>query len=315
MDIMVAENTQLEEGVVLEEMGPSPVAEYLQSLLASPLPEKLDPSTLPKELKDCAEPLNLLRDYFIELQEFSLALSRGDLDTVAPSRNNLFCWNLKALRSNLQHLTWQAQQVAKGDYSQQVDYLGDFSASFNYMITQLSRRETTLAEEVDRSRNEMDRVAYIDPLTEVHNRRFCLVEMMKLLSEKSQFCLVFIDIDNLKTVNDKYGHNEGDTYICTVADCLRASLRESDSICRFGGDEFVIIMPSCEKEKTQERIESAHMLLSEKAAEHFDQVNYNYEMSFSFGVEEIKEGDERTPTKIMDAADRKMYKHKSKKRA
>jgi len=294
-----------------EEHELSPIAEYLSSLLASPLPAKLDADRLPDELKDCVEPLNLLRDYFIELQEFSRALSKGELDTEPPSRNNLFCWNLKALRSNLQHLTWQAQQVAKGDYTQQVDYLGDFSASFNYMITQLSHRETTLAEEVDRSRDEVNRVAYVDPLTEVHNRRYCLVEMMRLLDEGTQFCLIFIDIDDLKRVNDRHGHTQGDAYICAVSKTLEECLRDSDSICRFGGDEFVAIMPNCTVETAFERIHGSLESLAKRGDDLDESIHHS--MSFSFGIEDIAVGDRRTPTQIIDAADRKMYTHKSQK--
>lgn len=80
----------------------------------------------------------------------SAALSVGDLSRGYPSYNNPLCDNLKSIQSNLNHLTWQAKQVAKGDYSQTVSYLGDFSQAFNTMTAQLREREEALKKQAQR---------------------------------------------------------------------------------------------------------------------------------------------------------------------
>ena len=76
-----------------------------------------------------------------ELKAYSAALSVGNLSDCSPSRDNPLCENLKNMQANLNHLTWQAKQVAKGDYSQTVSYLGEFSEAFNTMTAQLRERE------------------------------------------------------------------------------------------------------------------------------------------------------------------------------
>ena len=76
-----------------------------------------------------------------EMKQCSAALSKGDLSSFKPARENFLCENLKNIHANLNHLTWQAKQVAKGDYSQTVSYLGEFSEAFNTMTEQLRERE------------------------------------------------------------------------------------------------------------------------------------------------------------------------------
>ncbi|MDR1893230.1 MAG: cell wall metabolism sensor histidine kinase WalK, partial [Spirochaetales bacterium] len=90
-----------------------------------------------------------------DLRELSFALSRGNLQKFVASRGFILS-NLKALQSNLRHLTWQAQRVADGDFSQKVDYLGEFSASFNEMTEKLKEAKAQLTA-----------IASVDTLTQV----------------------------------------------------------------------------------------------------------------------------------------------------
>lgn len=121
--------------------------EYLKDILFCINPDErraFDPDQLSENSRRLGEGLQVLDLYVQELRDFSTSLSRGELDTKIPSRENTLCWPLKALQSNLLHLAWQTRQVAHGDYSQKVAFLGDFSASFNDMIHQLSNRESEL---------------------------------------------------------------------------------------------------------------------------------------------------------------------------
>lgn len=92
------------------------------------------------------------------MKTYSEALSRGNLSVKTPPRDNFLCENLKNIHANLNHLTWQAKQVAKGDYSQSVSYLGEFSEAFNTMTRQLQEREESF-------RERLLTEAYLDPLT------------------------------------------------------------------------------------------------------------------------------------------------------
>ena len=92
------------------------------------------------------------------------------------------------------------------------------------------------------------RLAYYDPLTGLPNRGMFLDRLHQALAfahrEERRVCLVFLDLDNFKDVNDTYGHDFGDKLLKQVADRLNETMRESDTIARLGGDEFVVILTS-----------------------------------------------------------------------
>lgn len=93
---------------------------------------------------------------------------------------------------------------------------------------------------------EMHKLAFYDPLTHLPNRRLLneRVQHTMQLSKRSddRFALMFLDLDNFKPLNDKFGHDIGDLLLIEVANRLRNCVRESDTVARFGGDEFVILL-------------------------------------------------------------------------
>ena len=89
----------------------------------------------------------------IEMREFSRNVSRGNLDVPFPSKDNELASPLKALHSTLKHLTWQAKQVAQGNYGHRIAFMGEFSAAFNDMISQLNEHR----EEHNRHVEELDK--------------------------------------------------------------------------------------------------------------------------------------------------------------
>ena len=86
-----------------------------------------------------------------------------------------------------------------------------------------------------------------DPLTGLHNRRYLFEVAPRLLDlaerQSSPLCVVLIDLDRFKAVNDQWGHATGDRVLRAFAALLTHSLRRSDVLCRHGGEEFVIVMP------------------------------------------------------------------------
>lgn len=102
-----------------------------------------------------------------------------------------------------------------------------------------------------RANSELDRMAHTDPLTELFNRRQLVRELERHVEIHKRyhhpFSLVMLDLDNLKWLNDRYGHAAGDAALRHVAAVMRASIRDVDIACRWGGDEFMILMPETEK--------------------------------------------------------------------
>lgn len=132
--------------------------EYLRSILYDPKPASLDIELLDEPFQKLGMGLQYLDHAVREMKTYSAALSNGNLTDFTPSRDNFLCENLKNIHANLNHLTWQAKQVAKGDYSQTVSYLGEFSEAFNTMTKQLREREEFLKEEAEREKNHADMV-------------------------------------------------------------------------------------------------------------------------------------------------------------
>ena len=105
-----------------------------------------DENEFSDEHKELAQSLNLLFGQYEELKNFSIDLSLGNLTGDSPARGNWLAGPLKSLQAQMLHLSWQAKQVADGDYNQVVDFMGDFSEAFNRMIYQLGEREKQLTQ-------------------------------------------------------------------------------------------------------------------------------------------------------------------------
>jgi len=129
--------------------------EYLRSILYDKKIQPLDVEQLDEPFRKLGRGLQYFAKTFTETKQYAAALSRGNLSVQPPPRENFLCENLKNIHANLNHLTWQAKQVAKGDYSQTVSYLGEFSEAFNTMTQQLKERELKLKQEAERHRTEI----------------------------------------------------------------------------------------------------------------------------------------------------------------
>ncbi|MFO7818808.1 MAG: diguanylate cyclase [Halanaerobacter sp.] len=149
-----------------------------------------------------------------------------------------------------------------------------------------------------------------DELTNIYNRRVGtqLIKEKKreVDDEGGNFSLAFIDINNLKLVNDVYGHDLGDELIVTVVNKIRENIRSSDILARFGGDEFIIIFAEAREEDAVRKLE----FIQGKFKEMNDRKEYNYKISISYGVEEYYQDKEMNVDELISAADSKMYKFK-----
>jgi diguanylate cyclase (GGDEF)-like protein len=120
----------------------------------------------------------------------------------------------------------------------------------------LHRVMTTAAQAYhERSSAELDRLAHTDTLTALHNRRYLEQELERHIElykrYKHPFAVLMLDLDSLKLVNDTFGHAAGDEALKHLASVMRANIRDTDIPCRFGGDEFIILMPEADKNAIQ----------------------------------------------------------------
>ncbi|WP_277964971.1 diguanylate cyclase domain-containing protein [Pseudomonas sp. RIT-To-2] len=105
------------------------------------------------------------------------------------------------------------------------------------------------AQAADTALRELTRFAELDELTQLPNRRALTKRLQAAISHAQHggdgFALLFLDLDDLKFVNDSEGHHAGDELLNTTADCLSKCLRDSDTVSRYGGDEFVMLVRPC----------------------------------------------------------------------
>ncbi|MEG0027461.1 MAG: diguanylate cyclase [Raoultibacter sp.] len=118
--------------------------DFLEKVIYHPEKATLDRGLLPDGLQHLGDGLLFLGECAREQKVFGKALVRGDLDAVPPRADNVLAAPLKEIQGALRHARWQAQQVTKGDYDQQLDFMGDFSDAFNAMTEQLKEREERL---------------------------------------------------------------------------------------------------------------------------------------------------------------------------
>lgn len=103
-----------------------------------------------------------------------------------------------------------------------------------------------LREELAARNAELERMSHVDPLTGLANRRALdryAAELQQTLPRQSYLAVIIIDVDYFKSFNDYYGHAEGDHCLCTVANAIRTTCDADDMVCRFGGEEFLILRP------------------------------------------------------------------------
>lgn len=159
--------------------------EYLRSILYDPKVQPLALEQLDEPYQKLGMGLQYLEKMIEEMKQYSAALSKGDLSGTVATRGNSLCDNLKNIQANLNHLTWQAKQVAKGDYSQTVSYLGEFSDAFNTMTAQLRERENALKQEAEAEKRHAD-------LTESYN------ELLMDLISGSEEEIIVTNVDGTK---------------------------------------------------------------------------------------------------------------------
>jgi diguanylate cyclase (GGDEF)-like protein len=208
------------------------------------------------------------------IREILFSFAGGDLSP-AISLRGIIPGCLKTLQAHLRHMIWQVQMVEQGDFSQQIQFMGEFSTAFNSMVHQMDitlrelrakeadlrtlaeslRKEINLrnsaVEALQESESRFKYLASHDPLTGALNRRSFIeraeyeLRSAKILGIPSG--IVMMDIDHFKLFNDTWGHQAGDEALRHVVTIISSMLRKNDFLGRYGGEEFMFFFSHADK--------------------------------------------------------------------
>lgn len=179
----------------------------------------------------------------------------------------------------------------------------DAKRQLESQLAEISELHKRLQEEVIR-----------DPLTGLYNRRFLDETLPRELSrakrEGYSLALIMIDLDHFKQVNDTYGHAAGDEVLKALSAILEESARESDFVCRYGGEEFLIALPRMSPEQARQRVEAWCLELSEAPTRHAD---FTIVVTFSAGIAAFPDNGTDVQTLLL-RADEALYRSKNEGR-
>lgn len=211
---------------------------------------------------------------------------RGELDTTRAERDRVMKLHAELEREH--------------------ERLATLNSALTLQIAENKRLHDELKEQNDR-----------DALTGLHNRRFLYERGPRLLDSSlhlgTPLCLVMLDLDNFKRLNDAHGHVTGDRVLIALGRLLRDGLRENDIVCRVGGEEFAMVLPTTTAaiahERLQRLLEACRRMQAPDGEEPLPP-----ELTFSAGIAEAPV-DGETVDQLMIAADRLLYRAKHNGRA
>jgi diguanylate cyclase (GGDEF)-like protein len=162
------------------------------------------------------------------------------------------------------------------------------------------RRKSLL--ETERAAGQLRRQAYEDPLTHLPNRRYAEARLDGLLSAGAVPALAVVDIDRFKAINDAAGHPSGDAVLRAVGQLLVDGCRDTDEVCRWAGDEFVILLPETTAEQAERAMERIRRSI---AAHDWSALGVEVPVRISVGIAQAARGDDRRT--LFAAADGVLY--------
>jgi diguanylate cyclase (GGDEF)-like protein/PAS domain S-box-containing protein len=165
-----------------------------------------------------------------------------------------------------------------------------------------------------RTENELRDLSLVDELTKVYNRRGFLTlaeQQMKVAHRtRKEMALYYVDLDDLKKINDSFGHEEGDAALAETAEVLRDAFRDSDIIARIGGDEFAVLAIDVAEGK----VTALARRIRERLQTRNSRPGISYPLSFSLGISRYDPDSACALQELLVQADSRMYKEKLSKK-
>ena len=179
-----------------------------------------------------------------------------------------------------------------------------FGSCSTYQQTIISQLRVQLRDQSART-EELRRLALFDPLTGLYNRRVAQQRLGEEIarSQRSNYPLIVLclDVNDLKRINDRYGHLAGDAVLKAFARRIQKAIRFSDSPVRMGGDEFMVLLPEC-------NLEQVAIVLSRLSGMEVEVQDKNIPVSFAAGWAICRPGE--TPHNLLERADQALYDQK-----
>lgn len=225
-------------------------------------------------------------------------------NTVEPEGVQRFECRLLARDGEVREQVVLVRRVRLNGYALVVDVMSD--------ITEHKQLEAVLKAAED----DMRRLAFLDPLTRLPNRRLLddrLSQAMASSARSQRYgAIVFVDLDNFKQLNDTRGHHAGDELLVSLARRLQSAVREQDTVARLGGDEFVVLLEELSDELAHARAEAERVVgkLFERLHEPHLLSGTHYACTGSMGVA-LFLGHRESPDALLRRADAAMYAAKS----
>lgn len=201
------------------------------------------------------------------------------------------------------------QSYKNNSYSNRA--IGMIKALASYIAIALNNSQKS--EELRAKTNELEVISKTDALTGIYNRRYIRARINKeaetYQSNKEVFSVAILDIDYFKKVNDIYGHNCGDFILSRLAKLLKKQIRKQDVLARWGGEEFLMVLPNSNEKEAA--------ILCERLRHKIETTNFTYnkksiKLTVTFGVSEYDE--ESGVDSTINNADRNLYKGKNRGR-
>ncbi|MCR4841938.1 MAG: diguanylate cyclase [Eubacterium sp.] len=180
-----------------------------------------------------------------------------------------------------------------------------------YVIIQLKNylTFTTYVDEVKHANDRLSRIAYVDALTGLTNRAGAYFAIAHVKETRVNFCVISLDLNGLKEVNDANGHNAGDRMLRNFAKALQTAFEDIGTCIRIGGDEFVVLIEEPDKEVIEDRLSILNLLLA-KLDEQDPEIDHSVAYGYAFKDELDEDIDAFHNTFLL--ADERMYALKEK---
>jgi diguanylate cyclase (GGDEF)-like protein len=211
------------------------------------------------------------------------------------------------------------QMIAQGEFFnpgtvERNDEMGRLASAISRMGEEIARQKDELVranEQLVTANRELQELSNTDTLTRLYNRRFLLETLTKEFRRAMRYghelSVLMVDADHFKRVNDRHGHLCGDTVLKSIAGILKKTMRNTDIVARYGGEEIVALLPETDREratriaeKLRKEIESTEILCDGK----------HITITVSIGVAAYPENNVSDPMLLVQAADMAMYKAK-----
>lgn len=195
--------------------------------------------------------------------------------------------------------------------SEAIKQIGSENYDYALELTGSDDEVGVLAANFEGARQKIKELTSIDGLTQVYNRRYLMntleLAVIKAERDRSELACIMLDVDHFKALNDAYGHLAGDEVLVSLSRLLRCHIRPYDVVARFGGEEFVMVLPEVSQTGAHEVAERIRQVVAQYVV---DYKNLHLQFTISLGIAFLTMLPDKTAENLLDTADKALYQAK-----